>query len=202
MKKLIVQISSLLLVLVLATAMTAPENGYEIGDIATDFSLKNVDGEMVSLSDYPDAKGYIVIFTCNECPYAKLYEDRINALNVKYESQGYPVIAIMPNDPAMQPGDGFENMQARAESKGFTFPYLIDEGQTIFPQYGASKTPHVFLLNQDRVVKYIGAVDNNPKNAASADVKYVENAIAALEAGEDPSPDYTKAVGCGIKAKR
>ena len=202
MKKLLLKSSGLFLTLLFAMAMTGPDNGYEIGDTATDFSLKNVDGKMVSLADYPDAKGYIVIFTCNECPYAKMYEDRINDLNKTYASQGYPVVAIMPNDPNIQPGDGFNKMQARAKEKGFTFPYLLDEGQTIFPQYGASKTPHVFLLDDKKVVKYIGAIDNNPKSAASADVKYVENAIAALEAGNNPDPSFTKAVGCGIKRKR
>lgn len=193
---------ALFLTLFLATAMTGPDDGYKVGDTATDFSLKNVDGKMVSLADYPDAKGYIVIFTCNECPYAKMYEDRINDLNNTYAPKGYPVIAIMPNDPSVQPGDGFTQMQARAKEKGFTFPYLMDEGQTVFPKYGATKTPHVFLLDAKKVVKYIGAIDNNPKNAAAADVKYVENAIAALEGGSDPDPDYTKAVGCGIKKQK
>lgn len=201
MKKLVLKLSGLALVLLIMMAATGPGEGYQIGDKATDFELKNIDGEMVSLADYPDAKGYIVIFTCNECPYAKMYEDRINELNNNYASKGYPVIAIMPNDPSIQPGDSYENMQERAKAKGFTFPYLIDEKQEIFPQYGASKTPHVFLLNADRVVKYIGAIDNSARDASSADQKYVELAIAAMEAGVDPSPSTTKAIGCGIKVK-
>ncbi|WP_235296691.1 thioredoxin family protein [Portibacter marinus] len=201
MKNFVLRFAMLLLTASVLISATIPGDGYKIGDTATDFELKNVNGEMVSLSDYPDAKGYIVIFTCNECPYAKMYEDRINDLNNKYASQGYPVIAIMPNDPNIQPGDSYENMQQRAESKGFTFPYLIDEGQEVFPQYGASKTPHVFLLNADKVVKYIGAIDNNARDAASADQKYVEDAIQALEAGNDPDPATTKAIGCGIKVK-
>ncbi|MEO8933180.1 MAG: redoxin domain-containing protein, partial [Xanthomarina sp.] len=85
------------------------QSGYKVGDIATDFKLENIDGKMVSLSDYKEAKGFIVIFTCNTCPFSVAYEDRINALNKKYESQGYPVIAIMPNNPVVSPGDNMES---------------------------------------------------------------------------------------------
>ena len=105
------------------------EDGYEVGDEATDFSLKNIDGKMVSLSDYKGAKGFIVTFTCNTCPYAVMYEDRIIALNKKYAPMGYPVIAIMPNNVAVKPGDALPEMKKRAEKKGFDFPYLIDADQ-------------------------------------------------------------------------
>ena len=115
-------------------------DGYEIGDVASDFSLKNVDGKMVSLSDYANANGFLVIFTCNTCPYAKAYEDRIIALDRKYKSRGVPVIAINPNSKS---GDGFAEMKERAKEKGFTYPYLYDEGQKVYPQYGATRIPHV-----------------------------------------------------------
>lgn len=179
--------------------------GYEVGDIATDFSLKNIDGNMVSLADYKDAKGFIVIFTCNTCPYAVQYEDRIIALDKKYASKGYPVIAIMPNDPEVQPGDSMEAMKARAASKGFTFPYLMDEGQKIYPQYGATKTPHVYVLEKTakgNVVKYIGAIDDNYKDASAVNVKYVENAVDALLDGQDVPETTTRAIGCTIKVKK
>ena len=122
--------------------------GYEVGDIATDFSLMNIDDQKVSLADYDEAKGFIVIFTCNHCPYAVAYEDRIVALDAKYKTQGYPVIAINPNNPDVMEEDSFENMKIRAAEKGFTFPYLLDDGQEIFPQYGATKTPHVYILKK------------------------------------------------------
>lgn len=182
-------------------AGTNPIEGLQVGDKAPDFSLKNIDGKFVSLSDYKNVKGYIVIFTCNTCPYAVMYEDRIKALNDKYASKGYPVIAINPNDPAVQNGDSVEAMKVRAAEKGFTFPYLFDAGQTVFPKYGASKTPHVYLLNKEKTVKYIGAIDDNPQDAAGAQVKYVEKAIAAMEQGQNPDPNFTKAIGCGIKVK-
>ncbi|MDD7885398.1 thioredoxin family protein [Flavivirga sp. 57AJ16] len=179
------------------------KDGYKIGDVAEDFSLKNIDGKMVSLSDYKDAKGFIVIFTCNTCPYAVMYEDRIMALNEKYASKGYPVIAIMPNNTDAKPGDNMEAMKTRAKSKGFTFPYLIDKEQKVYPKYGATKTPHVFLLQKadgGNVVKYIGAIDDNYKDASAVKTKYVEHAVDALLAGKEVKQTETKAIGCAIKA--
>jgi peroxiredoxin len=176
--------------------------GYKVGDTAEDFALTSVDGETVSLSSYENARGYIVTFTCNTCPYAQAYEDRLIELHKNYAPQGYPVIAINPNDPSMKPGDSVEEMKQRAKQKEFPFAYVFDEGQTVFPKYGATRTPHVFLLNKDRVVKYIGAIDDNAQDPSAVNVKYVENAITALEAGKDPDPASTKAVGCGIKSKK
>ncbi len=178
------------------------EGGYKIGDKATDFKLKNIDDTYVSLSDYKDAKGFIVVFTCNHCPFSVAYEDRIIALDKEFKSKGYPVIAINPNNPAKYPSDNFENMKIRAKEKGFTFPYLVDEGQHIFPQYGATKTPHVYILEKsasDFIVKYIGTLDNNYQDAAKADKHYVKDAVNALLDGKDISVEETKAIGCSIK---
>lgn len=180
---------------------TTETEGYKVGDTATDFSLKNIDGKMVSLADYKDAKGFIVIFTCNHCPYAVMYEDRINEIHNKYASQGYPVVAINPNDPEVKPEDSFENMKVRAQEKNFKFAYLIDEGQKVFPQYGATKTPHVFLLDNKRVVKYIGAIDDNARSADDVEETFLEDAIISLQMGEKVDPSVTKAVGCSIKVK-
>lgn len=192
------------LVAALATSGALLANGYNVGDEATDFSLKNVDGKKVSLSDYKEAKGFIVVFTCNHCPYAVAYEDRIIDLDKRYKAKGYPVIAINPNDPAVQPLDSYDAMQVRAREKGFTFPYLFDEGQTVYPKYGAEKTPHVYVLkkvNNKLVVKYIGAIDNNYKNAAEVTQHYVVDAVDALLAGKDPATSKTVAIGCTIKTK-
>jgi peroxiredoxin len=199
-KKTLIAISAMLIV---SASLTA--SGYKPGDTATDFKLKNVDNKYVSLSDFKKAKGFIVIFTCNHCPFAKAYEDRIIALDKRYSAQGYPVIAINPNDPEAEPLDSFELMQERAKEKGFTFPYLFDEGQKIFPQYGATKTPHVFVLQKEggkNIVKYIGTIDDNYKNPADVTVKYVENAVDALLAGKEIEVKTTVAVGCGIKVKK
>ncbi len=178
------------------------DSGLKIGDLAPDFELKNVDGKMVSLSDYEDAKGYVVIFTCNTCPYAIMYEQRIIELHNKYAAKGYPVIAINPNDPEVQPGDSFKKMQERAANKNYPFPYLMDTDQAVFPKYGATRTPHIFLLDKNKTVQYIGALDNNAQDASAVTNKYVETAIQALEAGKKPEVTFTKAVGCSIKTKR
>ena len=178
------------------------DSGYQIGDVVSDFELKNVDGKMISLSDYNEAKGFIITFTCNTCPFAIAYEDRIIALDKKYASKGYPVIAINPNNPLVQPGDSFKAMQQRAKEKGFTFPYLVDEGQKVYPKYGATKTPHMYILQKTKkgnVVKYIGAIDDNHQDASAVKTKYVENAVDALLKGEEIKQTETKAIGCSIK---
>ncbi|WP_462316973.1 thioredoxin family protein [Marinilabilia sp.] len=190
--------------LALAFGSVVSAQGYSPGDKAIDFELKNIDDSMVSLSDYPDAKGFIVIFTTNHCPYAKAYEDRIIELDKKFKSQGYPVIAINPNDPEAYPADSFEKMKERAEEKGFTFPYLIDETQEIAKTYGATKTPHVFLLEKESgalMVEYIGAIDDNYRDAKKVKEKYVEDAIASLKSGQPIDVKETKAIGCSIKWK-
>lgn len=197
---------SIFTLLVLFTTVTFTvdfqNKGYDIGDIATDFNLENIDGEFLSLSNFKAAKGFVIVFTCNTCPYAVAYEDRIEALNKKYAPKGYPVIAIMPNNVKTKPGDSMLAMQIRAKEKGFTFPYLIDADQSIYPQYGATKTPHVYILEStDRgpVVQYIGAIDDNYKDAALVKKKYVENAVDALLNGVPLDVTKTKAIGCSIK---
>jgi peroxiredoxin len=183
----------------------AGEGGYQVGDKASGFKLKNVDGTWVSLDDYKDAKGFIVIFTCNHCPYAKAYEDRIIALDRKYAKAGYPVIAINPNDAVSYPEDSYENMQKRAKEKGFTFPYLFDEEQVVYPVYGATRTPHVYILSKtgtEMTVEYIGAIDDNYEDASKVSARYVEDAVDALMKGSKPEVTSTKAIGCSIKAKK
>ncbi|MCF8378332.1 MAG: thioredoxin family protein [Bacteroidales bacterium] len=178
--------------------------GYQIGDKATDFKLKNIDGKMVSLADYSNAKGFIVIFTCNHCPYAIAYEDRIIELDKKYKKLGYPVIAINPNDPAVQPQDSYDKMKERAEAKRFPFPYLFDEGQKVYPQYGATRTPHVYVLNKagnELIVEYIGTIDDNYSDESKVKETYLANALDAIIVGNKPDPDFTKAIGCSIKSK-
>jgi len=203
---------SFLLLIVIATiyAFTSnntfnieTSNGYNIGDIATDFRLKNIDDTFVSLSDFPKAKGFIIIFTCNTCPVSKRNEDRILALDKKYKEFGYPVIAINPNNPAVQPGDSFALMKVRAKEKGFTFPYLFDDGQKIYPQYGASATPHVYILQKEKeglIVKYIGGIDDSSRNESAVKSKFVEDAVDALLAGKPIEVTKTRAIGCSIKA--
>lgn len=178
--------------------------GYKPGDKAIDFKLKNIDGQYVSLADFKEAKGFIVVFTCNHCPFSKMYEDRIIALDKKYKPLGYPVVAINPNDPKKQPEDSFDKMIERAKEKGFTFPYLFDETQEIARTYGATNTPHVFVLKRegrDLIVSYIGAIDDSPREASKASKKYVEQAVDALLSGKEVQVKQAKAIGCTIKWK-
>lgn len=200
MKKLTTLLAAFLLL-----ASFAPEAGYQVGDKAADFKLKNIDGKTVSLADYKEAKGFIVVFTCNHCPFAKAYENRIIALDKKYAAKGYPVIAIQPNDASAVPDDSYANMQARAKEKGYTFPYLMDESQATAHAFGATRTPHVFVLQKSgagNIVKYIGAIDDNSDNEKEVKEKYVENAVDALLAGKPVATTSTKAIGCTIKWKK
>lgn len=203
MKKFRIALLGLIGVFIFAFTTKDTASGYEIDDVATDFSLKNIDNKMVSLKDYKDAKGFIVIFTCNHCPYAKAYEERIVALDKKYKKLGYPVIAINPNNPEKNKDDSFDKMIVRAKEKGFTFPYLFDEGQKIYPQFGATKTPHVYILEKTakgNIVKYIGAIDDNYEDEKAVKVKYVEDAVNSLLKGKEVEVKTTKAIGCSIKA--
>jgi peroxiredoxin len=196
---------SVLLSLALILTITVFSQGYKAGDKAIDFKLKNIDDKNVSLSDYKDAKGFVVIFTCNHCPYAVAYEDRIIELDKKYKKKGFPVIAINPNDPSVFPSDSFDNMKKRANKKGFTFPYLFDETQDIAKAYGATRTPHVYLLQKeenDLIVKYVGAIDDNYQDETAVEDKYVAESIELLLSGKPVDRTSTKAIGCSIKWKR
>lgn len=177
---------------------------YGIGDSVADFKLKNVDGKMVALSDYKSSKGVIVIFDCNTCPYSKAYNDRIIALNKKYASKGFPVVTINANDPEISAGDSFEEMAALAKRKGYDFPYLVDETQSVARAFGATNTPHVFVLKNEGGefrVAYIGAIDDNSRDASAATKKYVEEAVDALLSNKAVPSQKTKAIGCTIKWK-
>jgi peroxiredoxin len=203
------RIASFVIILLAAAAVTTgftPVNtGYSVGDQATDFHLKNVDGKNVSMADYKNAKGFIVAFTCNHCPFAKMYESRIMSLDKKYAPMGYPVIAISPNDASRVPEDSYDNMVALAKEKGYTFPYLIDESQEVTKAYGATNTPHLFILAKENgtlVVKYVGAIDDNPQDASAATKHYAEDAVNALLASQPITVNHTKAIGCSIKWKQ
>ena len=198
MKKLFFLFSMLFL------AVSASGQGYQIGDVATDFRLLNVDGNYISMSDYEDVNGIVLIFSCNHCPYVVAYEDRMIELHNEYAPKGFPVLAINPNDTIAEPRDSFTKMIERAQEKSFPFDYVIDANQEIYPIYGATRTPHIFLLEKvgdDFVVAYIGAIDDNYRDASQVEDRYLANAIDALLAGERPDPAMTRAIGCTIKVR-
>ncbi len=197
----------LTLCLALATSSFAPRpaaDGYRVGDKATDFKLKNVDGQLVSLAGNKAAKGYIVVFTCNTCPFAQAYEARIIALDKKYAPLGYPVVAINPNDAA-DPDESYAAMQALAKSHAYSFPYLQDETQRVARAFGATRTPHLFVLKRQGpafVVSYVGAIDDNAEDANLVKTNYLENAMADITAGKPAATNTTQAVGCSIRWKK
>jgi peroxiredoxin len=204
MKK-ILPLLALCVVLLSSFVLRPAAEGYKVGDKAADFKLKNVDGKLVSLADNKAAKGYIVVFTCNTCPFAKAYEDRIIALDKKYAPLGYPVVAINPNDAASVPGDSYAAMQSRAKEHGYTFPYLQDETQQVAHTFGATRTPHLYVLKRqgtDFVVSYVGAIDDNSEDAKLVKTKYLDNAMTDIMAGKPAATSTTQAIGCGIKWKK
>jgi peroxiredoxin len=193
-----------LLLVFTAILSQAQSKTLKAGETAPDFKLKNVDNKEISFESYPKAKGFIVVFTCNTCPYAKAYEQRILELDAKFKSQGYPVIAINPNDPEASKADTFDKMQDLAKEKKYSFPYLFDQGQVVTDQYGAKHTPHLFVVSKTEkgaVVEYTGAIDNDPEGTKSEKTKYVEEVVASLLNNKKPAITETKEIGCTVKRK-
>jgi thiol-disulfide isomerase/thioredoxin len=144
------------------------------------------------------------VFDCNTCPYSRAYDERIIALSRKYAPLKFPLIAINANDPEISSGDSFDNMVKDAQRKGYDFPYLVDETQMVAKTYGATNTPHVFVLlknGNDLKVAYKGTIDDNARNPSGVTKKYVESAVDALLTGKPVPTTKTRAVGCGIKWK-
>lgn len=180
----------------------------EIGAKAPDFSLPSTDGRTYSLEDFASSKVLMIIFTCNHCPTAQAYEARIKQLVTDYKNRGVFIIAISPNDPESVTlgemgytdlGDSFEEMKIRAKDQNFNFPYLYDgEDSRVSMQYGPQATPHVFIFDQDRKLRYSGRIDDGekPGTAKSHDTR---NAIEALLAGKAVPVEKTKTFGCSIK---
>ena len=173
----------------------------EIGKRAPDFCLPGVDGKDHSLAQYKDKKIVVVTFTCNHCPYAQAYEDRLIGIQRDFADQAVQVIAINANDAAGYPEDGFDNMVRRAKQKHFNFPYLRDETQRVARSYGAEYTPEVFVLSARFELRYVGRIDDNwqnPEKARSHNLRDVLTAVLAHKKVENP---VTHAIGCTIKWK-
>jgi peroxiredoxin len=170
-----------------------------------DFSLKNVDGKTISLNNYPDAKGVIIVFTCNHCPFAKLYPKRLNQLNKKYMPLGVPLIAISSTDTLMYAEDCYDKMVAKAKSGKYSFPYLYDSSQSVARNYHAERTPQAFLLWKENgrwIIKYEGAIDDNGAEPELVKENYIVNAIEELINGNPVSNPSTKSIGCKINFRK
>jgi len=179
-----------------------------IGAKAIDFSLPGVDGKTYSLKDFSNSPILLLVFTCNHCPTAQAYEDRIKQLVTDYASKGVAVVAISPNDPLSvrldemgytDLGDSFEDMKIRAKDKQFNFPYLYDgENSQLSMKYGPQATPHVFIFDKERVLRYTGRIDDGEK-PGSAKTHDTRDALDAMIAGKPIPVDKTKTFGCSVK---
>jgi len=170
--------------------------GVKIGDKAPSFSgIIGVDDKQHSLDEYKDAELIVLVFTCNHCPVAVAYEDRLVELQKDYQAKGVQVVAVNVNNI---PADRLEKMKERAKQKGFNFPYLYDPTQKMGHDYGAKVTPHIFVLDKNRKIAYIGAIDDN-NNPAKVKTRYLRNALDALLAGKKPPKAETPARGCTVK---
>ncbi|MCX2740434.1 redoxin family protein [Pontibacter anaerobius] len=198
----------LYMLLLAATGFAADPKPLEIGAPAPDFSLPGTDGKTYTLKSFNDAKVLAIIFTCNHCPTAQAYEDRIIALTKDYKDKGVAVVAVSPNDPEAvsldelgysDMGDSFEEMKVRAKEKGYNFPYLYDgETQKMSMAYGPAATPHVFLFDKQRKLQYNGRLDSSEK-PGSANAEDTRKALDALLAGKPVPVATTKTFGCSIK---
>lgn len=171
-----------------------------IGISIPNFSLRNTDSTMISFSSYPSAKGFIVVFTCNHCPFAKLYPERLNNLNAKYSALNVPLIAINSMDTAVYEDESFLLMQDKSRAEKFNFPYLYDANQTVGKAFKADHTPHAFIVwkeNDKWLVKYSGAIDDNGEHPELA-TSFIEPALASLLKNETIKNPETASFGCRI----
>jgi peroxiredoxin len=167
-----------------------------VGEKAPDFSaLLGIDDKKHGLGEFKDAKAVVVVFTCNHCPVAVAYEDRLVALQKDYKKRGVQIVAICSNSDE---ADKLDKLKERADAKKFTFPYVRDDDQKIGKAYGAAVTPHVFLLDKDRKIAYMGSIDDN-QNAEKVSKHYLRDAIDAVLSGKAPETTETRQFGCGIK---
>ncbi len=170
-----------------------------------DFTLLNVDGKMVSTRDYPNAKGFIVVFTCNHCPFAKKYTSRLNDLAQKYAAVCVPLLAVNSTDTVQYEEEGLANMRTKATTEHWAFPYLYDVQQTVVRDFGAKKTPHAYVVwkeNGNWIIKYNGAVDDNGAEPTKITHAYVAEAVDALLAGKEVPTKETKSIGCMINLRQ
>ena len=185
----------------LALTVIGPEKELEIGSKAplVDLKMRDVSGQMLSLRDVAGQNGLLVIFSCNTCPWVAAWEDRYLIVAQKAKELGIGMIAVNPNEAYRNRGDGFEDMQKRAQEKGYTFPYVLDEGSKLADAFGATRTPHVFLFNKELVLVYRGAIDDNARNPEAVTQHYLLDAMEAMASGKPIPVATTRSIVCTIK---
>lgn len=182
-------------------AFTLPADKLEIGSKApmTDVEMMDTAGNAHTLADAAKKNGLLVMFTCNTCPWVKAWEDRYNDVAEKAAEHEIGMIAINPNAAIRSDGESMADMMARAEKKGYQFPYVLDEGAKLASAFGATKTPDLFLFDGDMELVYRGAIDDSPRDASGVKERYIMTAMEAMAAGNEIEPTVTKSIGCTIK---
>ncbi len=173
----------------------------QIGQKAPDFSLPGVDGKTYSLHYFSQNKLLIVVFSCNHCPFVIGSEDRMNRLYADYAPKGMGMIAINSNEQENHPTDDFAHMVQRSKEKGFQFAYVRDESQEAALAYGALRTPHFYVFDEARTLRYTGRMDDNPRRAGQETTHELRDALDALLAGKTPAVPLTNPIGCNVKWK-
>ena len=171
----------------------------QIGSRAPDFDLPATDGRNYKLSDFAESRLLVVVFSCNHCPYVIGSEDRMLRFCQEYVPRGVTMVAINSNETENHPTDSFEHMVQRANEKRFPFTYLRDATQDVALAYGALRTPHFYVFDYDRPLRYTGRMDDNPKNPALATTHELRDAVDALLAGRTPPVEVTNPIGCNVK---
>jgi peroxiredoxin len=171
----------------------------QIGQPAPDFNLPGVDEKRYSLANFKEAKLLVVAFWCNHCPYVIGSEDRMNRFVADYAPRGVKVVAINSNETQDHPQDSFEKMIERAGERGFKFTYLRDESQDVARAYGALRTPHFYVFDEQRKLRYTGRMDDNPRNPGKETTRELRDAVDALLAGKKPPVEVTNPIGCNVK---
>ncbi len=200
MRRVFARITAVLLLFLLCTSAAETEKR-----IVKDFSLQNVDGKILSTKDYKDAKGFVVIFTCIHCPFAKLYHERLNQLNAKYSRLHIPLLLINSSDTIMFANESLPNMAKLAKEKKYAFPYLFDPSQAVAKDFKAEKTPHAFVIwkeNKQWIIKYSGAIDDNGAHPELVKTSYIANALDELLAGKPVTVNSGYSIGCAIHYRK
>ncbi len=173
----------------------------DIGSDAPDFSLPGVDGKTYSLADFKEAKALVVVFTCNHCPYVVGSEERMMSLHDDYAPRGVAMIGINANETQNHPTDDLDHMIERAKQRGFKWAYVRDESQQAARAYGALRTPHYFLFDAERKLRYTGRMDDNPREPGKQTTHELRDALEAVLAGANPPVPMTNPIGCNVKWK-
>ncbi len=171
----------------------------QIGERAPDFSLPGIDGKTWSLEDFDDADVLVVVFRCNHCPYVIGSEERISAVYEDYRPKGVALVGINSNETENHPTDDFDHMVSHAEEHGIAYPYLWDESQDVARAYGALRTPHFYVFDRDRKLRYTGRLDDQPRDASQATTQELRGALDAVLEGRDPPVPLTNPIGCNVK---